>query len=342
MIREISVGVIGCGYWGPNLARNFDALASVRLDAVCDGRLERLAHMRKLFPEARGFQQLGDLLDHTTVDAVAVATSAPSHFEIARTCLLAGKHVCVEKPLAMAATECDELIRLAREKSLALMVGHTFLYSPALRKVRDLIASGEIGEVRHISTRRLNLGIVQKDINVVWDLAPHDLAIILALYGEMPHQINCQGSANLSPGIHDVANLWLTFPGRRSAAIQVSWLNPLKTREVSVVGTRKLIVYDDVSTHDKVRIFNSRVEAPRHYDSFSEFQYAYHYGDVFTPHVEGDEPLRVECQHFVDCIRDGTSPLTDGVRGRQVVSLIEAANRSLALHGAPVDMVDFS
>ena len=338
MTHEISVGVVGCGYWGPNLARNFASLPLVKLAAVCDSRPSRLAHMRELHPQVAGFDQFGEFILSAGVDAVAVATGAPSHFEIARACLAAGKHVCIEKPMAMNCRECDELIQLAAERSLVLMVGHTFLYSPAVRKVREIIASGEIGEVRHVSTRRLNLGIVQKDVNVVWDLAPHDLSIILAIFGESPQTVNCHGSSNLSPTIQDVAFMWLTFSKNRSATIESSWLNPLKTREVNIVGTRKMIAYDDVAGHNKIRVLNSRVEIPPYFDTFAEFQFAYHYGDVVTPNVLNEEPLKLECQHFIDCVRDRARPLTDGAQGREIVRIIEAANQSLSRGGLAVSL----
>lgn len=289
-------------------------------------------------PATRAFADLDVFLRNGGVEAVAVATGPRSHFEVARACLLAGKHVCVEKPLAMSVAECDELIRLAAERSLVLMTGHTFLYAPALRKVLEIAASGEIGEVRHVACRRLNLGIVRRDIHVLWDLAAHDISIVLALFGQYPEAVSAQGSANLNPGVPDVANLWLRFPGQRSATILNSWLTPHKTREVTIIGSRQLVVYDDVAKHDKVRIFNSRVEAPPHFDTFAEFHFAYHYGDVFTPHVMEDEPLRVECAHFVDCVRGGTRPLSAGEQGREVVRILEAADQSLASNGLAIPL----
>lgn len=289
-------------------------------------------------PATRAFADLGVFLRDGGVEAVAVATGPRSHFEVARACLLAGKHVCVEKPLATSVAECDELIRLATERSLVLMTGHTFLYAPALRKVLEIVRSGEIGDVRHVACRRLNLGIVRRDIHVLWDLAAHDLSIVLALFGEYPEAVSAQGAANLNPGVPDVANLWLRFPGNRSATILNSWLTPHKTREITIVGSRQLVVYDDVAAHDKVRIFNSRVEVPPHFDTFAEFHFAYHYGDVFTPHVVEDEPLRVECDHFVDCVRRGRPPLSAGEQGRDVVRILEAADRSLAENGIAIPL----
>lgn len=338
MESEVSVGVIGCGYWGPNLARNFARLPGCRLAALCDSDPERRNHVHSRHPSALAFADVDTFLEEGGTEAVVVATGPLSHAAIARACLKAGKHVCIEKPMAMSVADCDELIRLAEASQRVLMVGHTFLYSPPMRKVLEIVDSGELGAIRHVSCRRLNLGIARRDLHVLWDLAAHDLSIVLALFKESPEAVSCQGAANLCPGVPDVATLWLRFPGHRSATILNSWLNPLKTREISIVGSRQMVVYDDVAKHDKVRIFNSRVEVPPHFETFAEFHFAYHYGDVFTPHVVEDEPLRVECEHFVECVRRGQRPLTDAQQGREVVRILEAADNSMAREGVAVRM----
>jgi predicted dehydrogenase len=272
------------------------------------------------------------------LDAVAVATAVKMHHPMAKAALLAGKHVFIEKPMAASTAECEELIAIARQKSLVLMVGHTFLYSPVVIKIKEIIDRGEIGDIRYICARRLNLGLYQKDINVTWDLAPHDISIILSIIGEQPVVVNCQGSAHVTPGVEDVTNLCLTFRDQRTAIIQSSWLDPRKVREMTIVGSKKMIVYDDVQPLEKIRIFDARVERPPHYDTFGEFQYAYHYGDIHIPYVKQEEPLKTECQHFLDSIINGTVPLTDGEQGLEMIRILEAASASLRTGGAPVSL----
>jgi len=217
-----------------------------------------------------------------------------------------------------------------------LMTGHTFLYSPVVRKIKEIIDKGDIGEIRYISARRLNLGLFQKDINVAWDLAPHDLSIILSIMGETPDSVNCRGSAHITPGIEDVTTMCLTFSRQRSATIQSSWLDPRKVREMTIVGSKRMIVYDDLAPLEKIRVFDMRVERPPHYDTFGEFQYAYHYGDMYAPYIKQEEPLKTECQHFLDCIKHGATPVTCGERGTELVRILEASSESLRNGGAPV------
>jgi predicted dehydrogenase len=272
------------------------------------------------------------------LDAVVVATGVGKHYSMCKASLLAGKHTCVEKPMATSSAECEELNQLARKQGLVLMVGHTFLFSPIVRRIKKIVDDGDIGEIRYISARRLNLGLFQKDINVTWDLAPHDLSIILHIMQEMPVSVNCRGGANVNPNIADVTTVWLSFSRNRSATIHSSWLDPRKTREMTIVGSKRMIVYDDVANQDKIRIFDARVESPPHYDTFAEFHYAYHYGDIYVPYVKQEEPLKLECQHFLDCIRTNSQPLTDARQARNVVQILEASAVSLSRHGAPVSL----
>jgi predicted dehydrogenase len=217
-----------------------------------------------------------------------------------------------------------------------LMVGHTFLYSAPVRMIKDMVSNGDIGELRYISTSRTNLGLFQKDINVAWDLAPHDLSIILHIMEQMPTGVNCLGNAHVTQGIEDVVNIGLTFPGGRSAIIHNSWLSPRKVREMTIVGTKQMIVYDDIEPLEKIKIYDTRVDAPPHYDTFAEFQYSYHYGDRRVPHIKQVEPLKVECLHFLDCIAGRKVPLTDGRKGLELVQILEAASASLAKEGATI------
>lgn len=338
MSSVIRVGVVGCGYWGPNLIRNFRSLPDCELKCVCDLNEGRLRHMKTLYPEVEITPRYERLTNGVGVDAVVVATSVASHGSMARAALLAGKHTFIEKPMASSSRECLELVELARQRGLILMVGHTFLYSPPIRKIKEIADSGDLGEIRYISARRLNLGLYQPDINVTWDLAPHDISIILHIVDEMPVRVSCQGQAHVTPGIEDVTVLCLHFKHDRLAIVHTSWLDPRKVREMTIVGSRRMIVYDDVAPLEKVKIYDARVERPPHYDTFGEFHYAYHYGDIHAPYIRQEEPLKVECQHFLDCIRQGRAPLTGGVQGLELVRILEAASLSLKRQGAAVEL----
>lgn len=338
MTKELSVGVVGCGYWGPNLIRNFRALPNCRMKVMCDTSESRLKHLKGLYPEVEGLADLAALLKRPDIDAIAIATAVKFHFTMAKASLLAGKHTFIEKPMASASHECEELIAIAKQRGLVLMIGHTFLYSPAVRKLKEIVDHGDLGDIRYICARRLNLGLFQKDINVTWDLAPHDISIIQYIMGEQPVSLNCRGTAHVTPGIEDVTALWLNFTNERSAIIHSSWLDPRKIREMTIVGSKRMAVYDDVSQQDKIKIFDARVERPPHYDTFAEFHYAYHYGDVYIPYIKQEEPLKTECQHFLDCIRQGVQPLTSGRHGLELVRILEASSESLKKDGAPVDL----
>jgi predicted dehydrogenase len=305
---------------------------------MCDISEDRLQHLRSLYPEVQGHASYDHLLNGDNLDAIAVATAPRLHYPMAKASLLAGKHTLVEKPLACSSAECEELIAIARKQGVVLMVGHTFLYSAAVRKIKEIVDSGEIGDIRYISARRLNLGLFQKDINVTWDLAPHDISIILHIMQEKPQSINCRGTAHITPGIEDVTSMSLHFAKERSAIIHSSWLDPRKVRDMTIVGSKQMIVYDDVAPQEKIKIFDCRVERPPHYDTFAEFHYAYHYGNMYSPYIKQDEPLKTECQHFLDCISKGTTPLTAGTAGLEVVQILEASSESLRTNGAPIDL----
>jgi predicted dehydrogenase len=336
MKKPIVVGVVGCGYWGPNLVRNFKGLANCDMRAMCDASEARLEHMRRLYSDVEGVTDYEHLLNGVGLDAVVIATPVKHHYALAKTSLLAGKHTFIEKPMASSSAECGELIEIAERNGLVLMIGHTFLYSAPVRKIVEIVQAGDIGEIRYINSRRLNLGLFQKDINVAWDLAPHDISIILHVLGEFPLVVNCQGNAHVTHGIEDVTNISLSFRHKRFATIQSSWLEPRKVREMTIVGTRRMIVYDDVQTLEKIRIYDVRVERPPHYDTFADFHYSYHYGDSYIPHIQQEEPLKAECQHFLDSIEKGSRPLTSGREGLELVRVLEAASASLKGGGAPI------
>jgi predicted dehydrogenase len=304
---------------------------------MCDVSEARLRHLKTLYPEVEAETKYEQMLSNADLDAVVIATSVKYHFPMAKASLLAGKHTLIEKPLAASVAESEELVELARKQGLILMVGHTFLYSPAVRRIKEIVDSGDVGDIRYISARRLNLGLFQKDINVAWDLAPHDISVILHVLGDQPLSVNCRGAAHITPGIEDVTSMSLNFSKSRSAMIHSSWLDPRKVREMTIVGSKRMIVYDDVAQQEKIKIFDARVDRPPHYDTFAEFHYAYHYGDTYAPYIKQDEPLKTECQHFLDCISQGSTPLTSGAKGLEVVRILEASSKSLKLNGAPVD-----
>jgi predicted dehydrogenase len=282
-----------------------------------------------------------DIIDNDDIDGVAIATPATMHFMQAKTCLIFNKHTFIEKPMAESVKQCNELIDIANNNNLSLMVGHTFIYTAAVRKMKEIINSGVIGEILYISSRRLNLGLFQRDINVAWDLAPHDLSIISYLMREEPISVNCQGKSHVNPGIEDVITMSLDFPNGGFAIIQNSWLDPNKVREMIIVGSKQMILYDDNQPLEKIKIYDKRVEVPPHYDTFAEFHYSYHYGDVYSPYIKQEEPLKIECKHFIDCILDGTQPETNGIEGRKVVNILESAMKSLKKGGSKVAISNF-
>jgi predicted dehydrogenase len=331
-----TVSVIGCGYWGPNLIRNCLALPDCGVKYVCDMDESRLIHLRDLYPTVATTKDYKDILRDSEVEAVFIATPVFTHFPIALDCLQAGKHVFLEKPLTASTAEADKLIEEASSRGLTLMVGHTFIYSSPVRKIKEIIDSGEIGDVMCISTRRLNLGLFQKDINVAWDLAPHDISIILYLLGKEPVSVNCQGKAHINDNIEDITAITLNFEDGGIAFIQSSWIDPKKVRDTTVVGTKKMILYDDNEPLEKIKIYDKRVEAPPHYDTYAEFHYSYHYGDVTIPYVKQAEPLSVECREFLDCIETDRTSLSSGEEGRRVVRILEAASESLKINGSPI------
>ncbi|MFN3408128.1 MAG: Gfo/Idh/MocA family protein [Limisphaerales bacterium] len=339
MNTKIRVAVVGCGYWGPNLVRNLSQTAGCEVVLVCDASENRLRHMKGLYPAVPGTTRFEDVIENPNVDAVIVATPVRFHYPMGKAALEAGKHVFIEKPLARTVAECEELMALSEAKGLVLMVGHTFLFSPAVNRMKEIIESGDIGKVRYISASRLNLGLFQKDINVAWDLAPHDLSIILHLLEASPISVGCQGSCHVARGIEDVTTMYLNFKHDCCAMVQSSWLDPKKVRQMTVVGSRRMIVYDDMEPLEKIKVYDARVEAPPNYDTFAQLNYQYHHGDVYIPYIRQDEPLKMEMRHFIECIREGIQPICGGPEGTEVVRILEGANQSLRQNGVSVSLV---
>lgn len=328
---DVRVGVVGCGYWGPHLIRNLFDMVDVELVVVAEQRDERLQHLRRSYPTVRLFADYRKLLE-CDIDAVVIATPIQTHFELAREALLAGKHILVEKPLATNVADAAELVRLAAAEDRILMVGHTFLYNPAVRELRRLVQEGELGRIYYGDSARLNLGLFQRHANVVWDLAPHDVSILTYVLGQKPVEVSARGSTCVRPDVHDVCYLQLMFSGGTSVNVHVSWLDPDKVRRLTLVGDRRMAVYNDVSTVDRLRIYDSGIECPN-VDNYGEFELAYRHGGISIPYIAWREPLRMECEHFVHCVRTGEEPLSGGQQGLVVVAALEAASRSLANGG---------
>ena len=335
MNEPIRVGLVGYGYWGPNLARNFHQLPDVCLAAVADLDTKRLEEAARLY-HARAYRNCNELLADPTLDAVVISTPARTHFEFARAALEGGKHVFVEKPLAMSSDEARQLIALAEQQQHVLMVGHTFEHNPAVWKIRELIDARAIGDVYYIYANRVNLGRVQSDINVLWSIAPHDVSILLYVLGALPLEVSARGATYLNEHIEDVVFVTLTFPNNVLAHLHASWLDPSKVRRMTIVGSEKMIVYDDVDAEARLRIYDKGVY--RRGSDYGEFQLKIHSGDINIPRIDMSEPLHNECTHFIECVREGKHPRTDGENGLRVVRVLEAAQESLAKNGVTVKL----
>ncbi len=335
MDSRVRLGLIGYGYWGPNLARNFHQLPEAWLVACADADAARVDEAARLYPYLKQTTtDYRELLENPTLDAIAIATPARTHYEIARAALQHGKQVLVEKPLAMTTNEARELIECAREYDRVLMVGHTFEYNPAVWKIKELLAQRALGDLFYIYSNRVNLGRVQRDINALWSIAPHDISILLYLLDALPTQVSARGATYVNAKIEDVVFVLLTFPNNVIAHIHASWLDPSKTRQMTLVGSEKMIVYDDVDPEAKLKIYDKGVY--KRGDAFGEFQLRVHSGDIHIPRIDMTEPLRNECAHFIECIREHKQPQTDGENGLRVVRVLEAAQHSLEQNGAPV------
>lgn len=330
----LHIALVGYGYWGPNLARNFHQLAGVKLAYVVDPNPAARAQAEQRYGCATA-ARLDEILADPALAGVVVATPARTHFTLARDALAAGKHVLVEKPLTMDLDEGAALIALARQQQLTLMVGHVFEYNPAVRYIKTLIEQGELGEIFYLYSRRVNLGRVQSDVNALWSIAPHDISIALYLLGQMPDAVRCQGASCLNGSVEDVVFLTLFFPNNLLCHVHASWLDPSKTREMTVVGSRKMVVYDDVSAEGKVRIYDKGVFRKGDV-TYGDFQYKLHSGDILIPRLDLHEPLQMECAHWIDCIRTGSPPLTDGENGLRVLKVLDAGERSLRQEGAKI------
>lgn len=329
-MEATKVGIIGFGYWGPNLTRNFSELPGSDLVAIADLKDERLKQAQLKYPHVIAKQEFRELFD-LGLDAVVISTPPATHYQIAKECLEHNLNVLVEKPITLKSEDAEELIELAAAKGLTLMVGHTFEYNSAVHAMKEYIDSGELGDIYYLDAARLNLGLFQPNSNVMWDLAPHDISILLYLLGKKPISVSAHGMPCVYEGIFDVAYLNLVFPDKISAHIHVSWLDPCKVRRITVVGSKKMAVYNDIESENKIKIYDKGVNPLAYTNgSFGDFQCSYHSGDITIPSIRFSEPLRQECQHFLDSIVNHTEPRSSGRTGLQVIKILEAAQHSMS------------
>lgn len=324
----LRIGVIGSGYWGPNVIRNFVEIPDSHVVVVADINEDRLTYIGSRYPRIKLASSYQDLFS-LDLDAVAVVTPPTTHYPIAKDCLENHLHVLVEKPLTLNSDHALDLIRLAKDKDLVLMVGHTFEYNSAVRTLKEIIHSGELGDIYYLDCARLNLGLLQRDLNVLWDLAPHDISILMYLLDMEPISVVADGMKCAFDSVFDNVYMNLKFPENIFAHVHVSWVDPCKVRRVTVVGSQKMVVYNDVESNEKLKIYDKGFEVPAYTNGLEEFHCNYRYGDVLLPHIRFEEPLRKECQHFLNCIRNHTEPLSDGYDGLRVIKVIEAAQRAL-------------
>ncbi|MBI4832435.1 MAG: Gfo/Idh/MocA family oxidoreductase [Candidatus Lindowbacteria bacterium] len=334
----LRVGIVGAGDWGKNLVRIFFQLREVELAYCCDADEGRRKAVSQNYPGVKLTEKFEEILADPSVRALVVSSSAVSHYPIAKAALEAGKHVYVEKPLALSSSHADEMVALAQAKDLKLMVGHLLIYHSAVNHIKKLVDSGELGDVFYIYSQRVNLGKIRHDENALWSFAPHDISVILHLLGQFPTSVSARGESYLQQGIEDVVFVNMKFPNRKMAQLQVSWLDPHKVRRFTIVGSKKMVVFDDVESTEKIKIFDKGVSGVS-YESYGD-SITLRFGDISIPHIQMTEPLRTECQHFVDCVLNDKRPLTDGADGARVVRILEAAQRSMKRDGEPVLLAD--
>ena len=333
----IDIAVVGIGGWGKNLARNYFQIPESRLKYVCDLDQERLDYALSQYPGVHASNNYDVLLEDDELQAIVIATTAPTHYALAKRALEAEKDVYVEKPFVLEVEQAKELIELAESKDRILMVGHLLEYHPVVVKLKAIIESGELGNIHYVYSQRLNLGTVREDENALWNFAPHDISSILHLLGKEPVDISARGQSYLREGVEDVVFFTLTFADNSMASIHVSWLDPHKVRKLTIVGSQKMAVFDDLEANEKLKIYDKGPQFSSDYDTFAEYV-GLRFGDITIPYIRSGEPLRAECTHFLDCIRDRTQPLSDGYDGLRVVRVLDAAQRSLKNNGAPVEL----
>jgi len=337
----INVGIIGFGYWGPNLARNFSTSQRARLKAICDTRANRLSLAASIYPFIKPYQSPDELVRDPEVDLVAVVTPVSTHYELAKKALLQGKHVLVEKPFTASVAQAEELLELAARKNLKIMVDHTFLFTGAVEKMKELIDSGELGQILFYDSTRVNLGLFQRDVNVVWDLAPHDFSIMTFLLQDTPAAVSAQGVSHYNGDFEDVAYITVYFDNTHLIAhFHVNWLSPVKVRRTIISGNRKMLLWDDVLADEKVKVYDRGVELKIQTSEEKEHEMliSYRIGDVYIPQLDSTEALKKEIEYLLDCLEKGLEPVNNGQAGLMVVKLLEAANKSISHRGQVVPL----
>ena len=332
----VNIACVGVGYWGKNLVRTFYTLKNVRLQYCCDLDETKLDVVKEQYRDIRVTRSFEEVVEDPEVEAVVLASHASAHYPLAKKALEAGKHVYVEKPMTLRVEDAADLVRIADQEKRVLMVGHLMEYHPGVSKLKELVARGELGEIYYLYAQRVNLGIVRKDENALWSFAPHDLSIVLYLLDEEPDTVSARGESYLQERIEDVVFVNLHFRDRKMAQLQLSWLDPHKIRRLTVVGSRKMVVFDDVESTEKVKIYDRGVDRVD-YDSYGD-SLTLRFGDITIPKIDMTEPLRIECQHFLDCLQHGKTPRSDGWDGLRVVRVLDAAQRSLDQGGVPVKL----
>lgn len=331
----VQVAVVGVGGWGKNLARNYFQIPECTLKYICDLDKNKLEQLRLQLPGTVITTCFEDLLEDSDLQAIVIATTASTHYTLCKAALQAGKDVFVEKPFVLCVDQAEELIQMAAQEGRILMVGHLLEYHPVINRLKRMIDSQELGHIYYIYTQRVNLGTVRNDENALWNFSPHDVSSVLYLLGQEPSDVSARGQSYLQAGIEDVVFLTLNFHGQSMAHIHVSWLDPHKIRKITIVGSKKMAVFDDIESTEKLRVYDKSAEQNGNYNSFAEYV-TLRFGDITIPHLKIEEPLRVECQHFLECIRERKQPLSDGVDGLRVLKILEAAQRSLKANGMPV------
>ncbi len=333
-----NIAVIGCGYWGPNLVRNFNQLNNSKVVWVCDLDQSRLDYIKELYPSVKITKDYQEIIQDREIDAACIATPVNSHFKIAKDALLGKKHVLIEKPITSNSKEAEELIRVAKENKRILMVGHTFEYNEAVNKLKDLVNKGELGRMLYVCMTRVNLGVFRDDVNVVWDLCPHDISILNYILNQNPISVVAHGNASYKEGIEDIAFVLLHYPQNIIAHLHVSWLDPCKIRRTVLVGDKKMVVYDDLNDVEPIKIYDKGIIKQPYYETFGDFKLLYNWGDIHSPKIKNIEPLRIECPHFLECIQKGLRPRSDGESGLKVVKVLEAAQQSLKNGGKLINI----
>ncbi len=333
---QIGIGVVGYGYWGPNLVRNFANNESSRVIGVSDLDPAKLAASKRSHPTINTTSDFQDLLRDPKIDAVAIATPVHTHFDLALSALKAGKHVFVEKPLAPTSDQVRRLMDEADRRNLTLMVDHTFLYTPAVQKIRELLREGALGDIYYYDSIRSSLGLFQSDVNVIWDLAVHDISIIQYIMNEEPVAVSATGSSHVAGSPENMAHITLFFQSSCVAHVSVNWLSPIKVRQTFIGGSKKMIVYDDVEPTEKIKVYDKGITLNGSAEKAHQLRIGYRAGDMWAPHISAKEALQTEVEHFVDCLRNGTLPISSGASGLRVVEILEAASRSIAEQGRPV------